>query len=93
MNDELDFEISDIEKEEQFDSFIEFLKELKGKPHVKMFNPYRMKEFHYACNTITKIVKAENPDAKIEYSINDGDASEGVIRIVADEICIKDLRG
>lgn len=84
--------IGEDERFAELDAFLMYLQELKDKPHVEMINPVRFKEFRYACNAITKAVKAENPDAKIEYKINDGDIGEGVIRIIADEISARDLK-
>lgn len=84
--------IGEDERFAELDAFLMYLQELKDKPHIQMINPVRFNEFRYACNAITRAVKDEVPDAKIEYEINDGEVGDGDITIIANEIIVRDIK-
>lgn len=106
MYEDLDFEQSEFNEDDfdpnstigndecfaELDAFLMYLQELKDKPRAQIINPTRLKEFNYACNAITRAIKAESPNAKIKYSLNDGEIGDGDIIIIADEIVVRDVK-
>lgn len=82
----------EILQDDQFESFMEYLKELHDKDRISVINPTKLNEFKKAYVCILKTIKDENSDAKISYKVNLNNAGEGVIVIEADEIIIRNIQ-
>lgn len=95
------FNDDDIDMDEnelaEFNAFLEWIADAKKEneriPKIQVVNPKRLREFQYTLFKITEIVKRTNPDAWIDYTLNDDwNIGHANIGIETDEIDVSAVR-
>jgi len=89
--DETEEDETEEEQDAKIDAFMEWLSELEAEyfsePRLRIVNPKRLRQFQYAFYKISEIIKETNPNAEIEYTLNNiADIGHAAIRIETDEL-------
>ncbi|MEF9983727.1 MAG: hypothetical protein RR710_04210 [Oscillospiraceae bacterium] len=87
-----DFDMDGLDKDVQFDAFLELLKEKSEISSVMIINPERIKIMKKAFLGLQQLVLSETPDAKIICGIHESNNSVGYIMIETDEIIVRDIK-
>lgn len=80
-----------MEKDENFEAFLEMLNFKLEKQRVQIVNPKRIAEMQSAYNALYGIVKRISPDAKLECIMHELNIGAGVIRIETDELIVENV--
>jgi hypothetical protein len=76
----------------ELDPLLEMLREELNKPRAFFVNPKRFYEFQAACAGISEIVLEVNPDAKIQYEVNEFGDGAAAVRIDMRDLEVTDIK-